>query len=90
MHPDNQRKGVGRALVNSGMNQADKMGLDIFVHALAEGAELYKRMGFRLIGELIQDDSAYGGSGLYGAYFFIYEPKSRTDAARSRNESIRG
>jgi hypothetical protein len=71
--------------VTSGMNQADKMGLDIFVHALAEGAEPYKRIGFRLIGELVQDDSAYGGSGVYGVYFFIYEPGSRTDAARSRD-----
>ncbi|KAF4770145.1 hypothetical protein N7455_006246 [Penicillium solitum] len=83
VHPDNQRKGVGRALVKSGVDQADKMGLDIFVHALAEGAELYKRMGFRLIGELVQDDSAYGGSGVYGVYFFIYEPGSRTETAGS-------
>ena len=55
------------------------MGLEILVHALREGAELYKRMGFRLIAELVQDDSAYGGSGIYGTYFFIYEPRSRTD-----------
>lgn len=71
--------------MRSGMDQADKMRLDIFVHALAEGAELYKRMGFRLIGELVQDDSAYGGSGVYGVYFFIYEPGSRTETAGSKN-----
>ncbi|KGO75404.1 Acyl-CoA N-acyltransferase [Penicillium italicum] len=81
VHPDNQRKGVGAALVKSGMDQADKMGLDIFVHALREGAELYKRVGFRLIAELVQDDSAYGGSGEYGTYFFIYESGSRADSA---------
>ncbi|KAJ5938246.1 hypothetical protein N7454_004588, partial [Penicillium verhagenii] len=63
VHPDNQRKGVGTALVKSGIEQADKMGLDIFVHAFTEGYELYKRMGFELIAELIKDDSAYGGSG---------------------------
>ncbi|KAJ5679333.1 Acyl-CoA N-acyltransferase [Penicillium macrosclerotiorum] len=81
VHPDNQRKGVGTALVKSGMYQADKMKLRIFVHALREGAELYKRIGFQLIAELIQDDSAYGGSGEYGAYFFIYEPGSRASSA---------
>ncbi|PWY72975.1 hypothetical protein BO70DRAFT_341983 [Aspergillus heteromorphus CBS 117.55] len=81
VHPDNQRKGVGMALVKSGMDQADKMGLDIFVHAFKEGAELYKRMGFRLLAEIVQDDSAFGGSGEYGAYFLIYEPGSRTDSA---------
>lgn len=81
MHPDNQRKGVGNTLVKSGMDQADKMGLEIFVHALREGAELYKRIGFRLIAELVQDDSAYGGSGVYGVYFFLNEPRSRTDSA---------
>ncbi|KAJ5628269.1 Acyl-CoA N-acyltransferase [Penicillium lividum] len=79
VHPDNQHKGVGTALVKSGMNQADKMGLAIFVHAFREGVALYKRMGFRLLAELVQDDSAYGGSGEYGAYFFIYEPGSRKD-----------
>ncbi|KAJ5771757.1 Acyl-CoA N-acyltransferase [Penicillium odoratum] len=81
VHPDNQRKGVGAALVKSGMDQADKLGLNIFVHALKAGVELYKHMGFRLLAELVQDDSAYGGSGEYGAYFFIYEPGSRTDCS---------
>ncbi|KAJ5087580.1 Acyl-CoA N-acyltransferase [Penicillium angulare] len=81
VHPDNQRKGVGSALVKSGMEQADKMGLKIFVHAFREGVELYKKMGFRLVAELIQDDSAYGGSGEYGAYFFIYEPTKKTNPA---------
>ncbi|KAJ5636272.1 uncharacterized protein N7484_009585 [Penicillium longicatenatum] len=78
VHPDNQRKGVGTALVKSGMDQADEMGLNIFVHALREGAELYKQMGFRLIGELVQDDSAHGGSGEYGVYFFIYDHEYRS------------
>ncbi|KAJ5633277.1 Acyl-CoA N-acyltransferase [Penicillium lividum] len=81
VHPDNQRKGVRTALVKSGMDQADKLGLNIFVHAFKAGVELYKRMGFRLLVELVQDDSAYGGSGEYGAYFFIYEPGSRTDCS---------
>ncbi|KAJ5730901.1 Acyl-CoA N-acyltransferase [Penicillium malachiteum] len=72
VNPDNQRRGVGTALVKSGIDQANKMGLEIFVHAFQEGVPLYKRMGFRLIAELIQDDSKYGGSGEYGAYFFIY------------------
>ncbi|KAJ5961310.1 Acyl-CoA N-acyltransferase [Penicillium vulpinum] len=45
VHPENQRKGVGTALVKSGMDQADKMGLNIFVHALREGAELRARPG---------------------------------------------
>ncbi|KAJ5707889.1 Acyl-CoA N-acyltransferase [Penicillium malachiteum] len=72
VHPDNQRRGAGTALVKSGIDQANKMGLEIFVHAFKDGVALYNRMGFRLIAELIQDDSAYGGSGEYGAYFFIY------------------
>ena len=81
MHPDNQRRGVGTALVKSGIDQANKMGLEIFVHAFKDGVALYKRMGFRLLAELVQDDSVYGGSGVYGTYFFIYEPRSRTDSA---------
>lgn len=79
VHPNNQRKGVGTALVKSGMNQADKLELAIFVHAFKEGVALYKRMGFQLVAELVQDDSALGGNGEYGAYFFVYEPGSRND-----------
>lgn len=73
MHPQHQRKGIATALVRSGMRQAEKLGLDIFVHAMKIAVPLYQRLGFRIEQELVQDDSIYGGPGLWGDYFLIYE-----------------
>ena len=80
VHPDNQGKGIGTALVESGMREAEKMGLDIFVLAFKAGVGVYKRLGFRIEQELIQDDSMYGGSGEYGIYYMIYEQSSKSAA----------
>lgn len=77
VHPENQGMGIGTALVKSGMDQADKLGLDIFVHAFEEGCPLYKKMGFRLLAEFIQDYSQCGGTKRCGAYFYLYEHGSR-------------
>ncbi|KAK9422273.1 hypothetical protein SUNI508_04952 [Seiridium unicorne] len=73
VHPDNQGKGVGTALVESGMRQAEKMGLDIFIHAMKMGMGVYKRLGFRVEKELVMDGSPYGGDGDYRVWFLIYE-----------------
>lgn len=76
VHPDNQRRGAATALVESGMREAEKLGLDIFIHALKAGVGLYKRLGFRIEKELIQDDSMYGGTGEYYVCMMTYEQKS--------------
>lgn len=76
MHPENQRKGVGTALVKSGMIEAKKLGLDIFILAFEAGMGVYKRLGFQIEKELVQDDSMYGGKGKYSTYFMIYEQHS--------------
>ncbi|KAL2129170.1 hypothetical protein VTI74DRAFT_8123 [Chaetomium olivicolor] len=73
VNPAHQRRGIATALVRSGMQQAEKLGLDIFVHAFTAGLPVYQRLGFKLVRELIQDDSPYGGPGLYGDYFLVYE-----------------
>jgi N-acetylglutamate synthase-like GNAT family acetyltransferase len=73
IHPDNQKKGVGTALMESGMRQAEKMGLDIFIHATKEGVWLYKRLGFHIGKEIIPDDSMYGGTGEHYTCFTTFE-----------------
>jgi len=73
VHPDNQGKGIGTALVQSGMIEAAKLNLDIFILAFKAGLGLYKRLGFRVEREIVQDDSKYGGPGDYRTYFMIYE-----------------
>jgi hypothetical protein len=60
------------------MRQADSMGLDIFVMAFKAGRGVYKRLGFYIEEELIQDDSIYGGPGEWGVYYMIYKAKTKS------------
>ncbi|PTB66812.1 hypothetical protein BBK36DRAFT_1117632 [Trichoderma citrinoviride] len=73
VHPENQGKGIATLLVQSGMKEAAKLGLDIFVLAFRPAWGVYSRLGFRVERELVQDDSMYGGDGNYGVRYMIYE-----------------
>lgn len=79
MHPDNQGKGIGTALVQSGLEQAEKLGLDVFIYAKQQGVGVYKRLGFRIEKDFVLDDSAYGGTGEVYVALMIYQHKSRVD-----------
>ncbi|EHK18061.1 uncharacterized protein TRIVIDRAFT_45222 [Trichoderma virens Gv29-8] len=79
VHPENQGKGIGTLLIQSGMKEAEKLGLDIFVLAFRRGWGVYSRAGFRVEQELIQDDSMYGGDGNYGVRFMIYEQPTKSE-----------
>jgi ribosomal protein S18 acetylase RimI-like enzyme len=73
VHPEHQGKGVGSALVQSGMRQAEKLGLDIFIQAMKAGLGVYKRLGFHVDKEFIENRSEQGGKGDSVVYFMIYE-----------------
>lgn len=47
--------------------------------AFKAGRGVYKKLGFRVEKEIVQDDSMYGGPGEWGVYFMIYDHKSRSD-----------
>ncbi|RFU78513.1 acyl- n-acyltransferase [Trichoderma arundinaceum] len=79
VHPENQGKGVGSLLIQSGMKQAEKLGLDIFIVAFRGGWGVYSRHGFRVEEELIQDDSIYGGPGEYAMRFMIYDQPQKSE-----------
>jgi ribosomal protein S18 acetylase RimI-like enzyme len=61
------------------MKQAEILGLDIFMIAMKAGVGLYKRLGFRIEKEIVQDDSKYGGESEYYQYFMIYEQDPRSN-----------
>jgi hypothetical protein len=61
------------------MIQAEKLGLDIFIHAMEAGVEVYKRLGFFIEREIVQDDTKYGGTGETSVYLMIYEQKPGSD-----------
>jgi predicted N-acetyltransferase YhbS len=75
VHPENKGKGVATALVESGLKQAEAMGVDVFIMAFKAGRGVYARLGFREVDRVIQDDSKFGGPGEYAAYFMVYHVK---------------
>ncbi|KAE8315837.1 acyl-CoA N-acyltransferase [Aspergillus transmontanensis] len=73
VHPENKGKGIGTALVASGIEYAERVGVPIFTMAFKAGRGIYARLGFQEVDRVIQDDSMYGGPGEYAAYFMIYD-----------------
>jgi len=69
VHPNYQRKGIASLLVDSGIKAAQNMNFDIFVRASDAGLRMYQKVGFQLLGQVIQDDSRFGGNGNYGVHF---------------------
>jgi ribosomal protein S18 acetylase RimI-like enzyme len=77
VHPENKGRGIGTALVQNGMREAENLGLDVFIHAYQAGLELYKRLGFYIEREFMFNDSKYGGPGNYSVYLMIYEQRTK-------------
>lgn len=69
VHPENQGKGAGLALLKHGIHKAKELGLDIFVMALIGGFGIYKRMNFKLLDSLTQDATPFGGNNNYAVQF---------------------
>ena len=84
VHPDNWRKGIGSALVESGLSQAKELGADVFVLAFKAGHKVYKNAGLIEVDKVVEYDTNIfpDGDGEHGAWFFVskvYEPKGKTE-----------
>ncbi|PQE32432.1 acetyltransferase protein [Rutstroemia sp. NJR-2017a WRK4] len=75
VHPKNQGKGIATALVRSGVQEAEKLDLDIFVTAFRVAVGVYKRLGFRVLRDFVEDDSRFGGTGEVYYALMVYERK---------------
>lgn len=61
-------------LVQSGIEVADKLGLDIFLVAMGRGAvAMYQKNGFDVLDEDIQNLNKWGFEGLYET-FSVHRP----------------
>lgn len=49
-HPEHQRKGIGRAMMDWGLAKADQLGLESWLDASAFGFPLYQSVGFLAYG----------------------------------------
>ncbi|KAI9170758.1 Kinase binding protein [Paramyrothecium foliicola] len=78
-HPDRQKRGVSSTLANAGIEQADKLGLEMFV--LAKGyasTNLYKKHGFELLWELSQSLKQWGHEDVCYTAILIKQPVKNT------------
>ncbi|CAN8097321.1 unnamed protein product [Discula destructiva] len=80
VHPENQGKGAGLALLKHGIQEAQELGLDIYVMALAGGFGIYDRMGFKLLDSLVQDATPFGGNENYAVRFMEYTVNEKVAA----------
>ncbi|KAK3373114.1 hypothetical protein B0T24DRAFT_575348 [Lasiosphaeria ovina] len=79
VHPDNARKGIATVLVRKGMQVAEELGIGIFMLAFNCGLNVYTRLGFQLVDQIIQDDTIYGGEGNYARYYLRLDPARKLD-----------
>ena len=47
VHPKHQRRGIGRLLVQWGVDVAEQLKLPIYLEATFEGMRLYEKVGFK-------------------------------------------
>jgi ribosomal protein S18 acetylase RimI-like enzyme len=69
VQPAYRNRGIATMLMEAGIAESERMGIDIFMLAYKAGLGVYRRLGFETLETLMLDDSAYGGKGEYGCYF---------------------
>lgn len=51
VHPSHQRRGVGKLLMEWGMDVAERMNVPVYLEATHEGVPLYEKCGFETLNE---------------------------------------
>lgn len=51
VHPDHQRRGIGKLLMQWGIDVAERMDVPVYLEATYEGQPLYKKCGFETLPE---------------------------------------
>ncbi len=58
-HPAHRRHGAGKLLMEWGIRKADELGLETYIEASPLGSTLYRKHGFRIVGEAdVQPDAS--------------------------------
>ncbi|KAJ7746835.1 acyl-CoA N-acyltransferase [Mycena maculata] len=84
--PKHQGRGVGQLLAQTGMAEADKDGVDIWVHGSEAAQRLFPKLGWKVIGEYDLDLDEYAIApppppdtkwGHYVFKYMLYTPKPK-------------
>ncbi|KAL4936955.1 hypothetical protein BDV06DRAFT_216253 [Aspergillus oleicola] len=73
-HPDYQGYGVATSLLQWGIDEAERLGLLLYLEATEAGKPLYERYGFETVHEMDFDAKEYGGAGKQRYTFMIRYP----------------
>ncbi|KAJ5107835.1 hypothetical protein N7456_004510 [Penicillium angulare] len=77
VNPEYWRQGIGSRLVESGIEQANKLGLEIFLVAMGKNAlGMYRKLGFEFLEQDIQDLSPWGFDDVYDTYILLKQPQA--------------
>lgn len=64
VHPEQQRRGAGKMLLNWGLEVADRVGLEVYLDTSKAGRGLYEKEGFKLVRGVDFDRKPWGGEGI--------------------------
>ncbi|PWY71036.1 hypothetical protein BO70DRAFT_382215 [Aspergillus heteromorphus CBS 117.55] len=83
VRPEFQRQGLGGALVQWGIDEADRLGLQAYTEASPDGYGLYVRFGLEEVDRVTVDLEPWGGNpGEYNSYALLLRP-ARVEAERN-------
>ncbi|KAL3465024.1 acyl-CoA N-acyltransferase [Aspergillus heterothallicus] len=73
--PDQQGRGIGKALLHWGMERADKQQRRIYLEATTPGFPLYAKMGWRSLDKAEIDYTRWGGEGSQVLTLMVRDPQ---------------
>ncbi|KAL4899008.1 hypothetical protein BDW74DRAFT_171843 [Aspergillus multicolor] len=75
-HPDYQGAGVGSALVQWGVDVADRLGMGVYLEATEVGRPLYEQFGFEVVKVVNFYAADFGGLGRHRYAFMLRQPRT--------------
>ncbi|KAL4923871.1 acyl-CoA N-acyltransferase [Aspergillus undulatus] len=77
-HPTHQGRGIGKALLSWGREQADRLGKRIYLEATDEGYPVYVKSGWRALERVEIEYERWGGEGVQVLTLMVKDPEEMT------------